>query len=65
VDENLKPWYARSSFSALVLSVVALTLAARRLGWRDTPDEMIYGTVGAALNFLAFLRWSPSDKPPV
>ena len=55
MDELAKPWYARSSFSAAVIGTVDQPL--RR------PAEQITASVALWLNWLAFLRWSPSDKP--
>lgn len=64
MDDHAKPWYARSSFSAAALGTLGLALAARRLGWAGVPDEVIYTTASLWLNFVGFLKWSPSDKPP-
>lgn len=62
MDEFRKPWYARSSFSSMVVGLVSLALCARRVGWHAVPDEMILGGVGLVLNFLVYLKASPSDR---
>jgi hypothetical protein len=62
MDDLHKPWYARSSFSAAALGTIGCLLALRRVGWAGVPDELILSTAGLWLNFLAFIRWSPSDK---
>lgn len=64
MDESAKPWYARSSFTSAVLGTIGLGLAVRRLGWAEVPDEVIYATASLWLNFIGFLRWAPSTKPP-